>query len=180
VARIVRWLDRRRLVRPDARIRSRQRFSPYLLGGVGMQRDDYEGLQGDDNVTLALGMGAMWDLYRSGDGSRTVQLRPEVRTRWDMQSGNTLNDVLAQVGLSFGFGPATSRRRLQWWPRRRRRRPRRRRSSAAMVTTTVSATRTTSAPARLPGIKVDSVGCPLEQRLKLLFDFDSAELSPSR
>jgi outer membrane protein W/outer membrane protein OmpA-like peptidoglycan-associated protein len=28
------------------------------------------------------------------------------------------------------------------------------------------------------GVKVDSVGCPLEQRLKLLFDFDSAELRP--
>jgi hypothetical protein len=29
-------------------------------------------------------------------------------------------------------------------------------------------------------MKVDSVGCPLEQTLKLLFDFDSAELRPSR
>ena len=28
------------------------------------------------------------------------------------------------------------------------------------------------------GMKVDSVGCPLEQTLKLLFDFDSAELRP--
>lgn len=28
------------------------------------------------------------------------------------------------------------------------------------------------------GTKVDSVGCPLEQTLKLLFDFDSAELRP--
>jgi outer membrane protein len=28
------------------------------------------------------------------------------------------------------------------------------------------------------GAKVDSVGCPLEQTLKLLFDFDSAELRP--
>jgi len=29
-----------------------------------------------------------------------------------------------------------------------------------------------------PGTKVDKVGCPLEQTLKLLFDFDSAELRP--
>jgi outer membrane protein len=28
------------------------------------------------------------------------------------------------------------------------------------------------------GVKVDSVGCPLEQTLKVLFDFDSAELRP--
>jgi OOP family OmpA-OmpF porin len=27
-------------------------------------------------------------------------------------------------------------------------------------------------------VKVDRVGCPLEQRLQLLFDFDSAELRP--
>jgi len=33
-------------------------------------------------------------------------------------------------------------------------------------------------PGTPAGIKVDSVGCPLEQRLKLLFDFDSAELRP--
>jgi outer membrane protein W len=33
-------------------------------------------------------------------------------------------------------------------------------------------------PGTAAGVKVDSVGCPLEQRLKLLFDFDSAELRP--
>jgi outer membrane protein len=33
-------------------------------------------------------------------------------------------------------------------------------------------------PGTAAGVKVDSVGCPLEQRLKLKFDFDSAELRP--
>jgi outer membrane protein len=33
-------------------------------------------------------------------------------------------------------------------------------------------------PGTPAGTKVDSVGCPLEQTLKLLFDFDSAELRP--
>ena len=33
-------------------------------------------------------------------------------------------------------------------------------------------------PGTAAGVKVDRVGCPLEQRLKLLFDFDSAELRP--
>jgi len=33
-------------------------------------------------------------------------------------------------------------------------------------------------PGTPAGAKVDSVGCPLEQTLKLLFDFDSAELRP--
>jgi outer membrane protein OmpA-like peptidoglycan-associated protein len=33
-------------------------------------------------------------------------------------------------------------------------------------------------PGTPAGTKVDKVGCPLEQTLKLLFDFDSAELRP--
>jgi len=33
-------------------------------------------------------------------------------------------------------------------------------------------------PGTPAGVKVDKVGCPLEQTLKLLFDFDSAELRP--
>jgi outer membrane protein W/outer membrane protein OmpA-like peptidoglycan-associated protein len=33
-------------------------------------------------------------------------------------------------------------------------------------------------PGTPAGVKVDRVGCPLEQRLQLLFDFDSAELRP--
>jgi outer membrane protein len=33
-------------------------------------------------------------------------------------------------------------------------------------------------PGTAAGMKIDSVGCPLEQTLKLLFDFDSAELRP--
>ena len=33
-------------------------------------------------------------------------------------------------------------------------------------------------PGTAAGVKVDSVGCPMEQTLKLLFDFDSAELRP--
>jgi OOP family OmpA-OmpF porin len=33
-------------------------------------------------------------------------------------------------------------------------------------------------PGTPAGVKVDSVGCPLEPTLKLLFDFDSAELRP--
>jgi len=33
-------------------------------------------------------------------------------------------------------------------------------------------------PGTPAGVKVDSVGCPMEQTLKLLFDFDSAELRP--
>jgi ELWxxDGT repeat protein len=37
---------------------------------------------------------------------------------------------------------------------------------------------TTAGPFTPAGTKVDKVGCPLEQTLKVLFDFDSAELRP--
>ena len=37
---------------------------------------------------------------------------------------------------------------------------------------------TDKCPGTPAGVKVDSVGCPLEQTLRVLFDFDSAELRP--
>jgi len=46
-----------------------------------MQSSNYEA-SGDDNVTASLGLGAFWDLARSADGARVVQLVPEVRSRW--------------------------------------------------------------------------------------------------
>jgi OOP family OmpA-OmpF porin len=152
------------------------RFSPYLLGGIGMQRDDYEGLQGDDNVTAAIGLGAMWDLYRSADGSRTVQLRPEVRTRWDMQSGNTLNDLLAQVGVSFGWGPPRPAPAPETAPPPPPPPPPPAKCTDGDNDGVCDAD--DKCPGTAAGVRVDSVGCPLEQRLKLLFDFDSAELRP--
>ena len=53
------------------------KISPYVLGGLGYQNDNYDGLEGEADVTAALGLGLMWDVYRNGDGSRTVQVRPE-------------------------------------------------------------------------------------------------------
>ncbi|NJD31780.1 MAG: porin family protein, partial [Gammaproteobacteria bacterium] len=80
------------------------RLSPYVLGGLGYQYDNYDGVKGEANVTASLGLGLAYDLYRNGNGSRTVQLRPEIRERWDFQSGNTMADTLAQVGIAFGWG----------------------------------------------------------------------------
>ena len=80
------------------------KISPYVLGGLGYQSDNYEGLKGDADVTAALGLGLMWDLYRNEDGSRTVQLRPEIRQRWDFATGDTYGDTLVQVGLGLGWG----------------------------------------------------------------------------
>jgi OmpA-OmpF porin, OOP family len=155
------------------------RISPYLLGGFGYQSSDYEGAERDDNVTASLGLGLMWDLARSADGSRTVQLRPEVRTRWDLQSGDPLNDIVAQVGIAFGWGaprPAPVAAAPVVAPPPPPPPPAPEKCGDADgdgVCDEVDKCPNTSA-----GAKVDKVGCPLEQTLKLLFDFDSAELRP--
>jgi len=151
------------------------RFSPYLLGGVGYQSSNYEGLERDSNVTASLGLGAMWEVMRSADGSRSLQLRPEVRSRWDMQTGNTLNDVVAQVGLALGWGPPRPAPAAPEPPP-----PPPAPAPAKCVDSDGDGVcdEADKCPGTPAGAKVDKVGCPLEQTLKLLFDFDSAELRP--
>jgi OmpA-OmpF porin, OOP family len=155
------------------------RISPYLLGGMPACRvPNYEGTRERRATSpLRLGIGLMWDLARSADGSRTVQLRPEVRSRWDLQSGDTLNDVVAQVGLAFGFGRAPA------GACRRRGAPSPGAGSAPTACADASdgdgvCDDVDKCPNTPAGTKVDKVGCPLEQTLKVLFDFDSAELRP--
>jgi OOP family OmpA-OmpF porin len=151
------------------------RFSPYVLGGIGYQSSNYDGDRRDDNVTGSLGLGAMWDLARSADGSRTVQLRPEVRSRWDMQSGNTLNDIVAQVGIAFGWGAPRPAPKVEEPPPPPPPPPPAKCADSDNDGVCDEMDKCPNTPA---GVKVDKVGCPLEQTLKLLFDFDSAELRP--
>ncbi len=152
------------------------KISPYVLGGLGYQNDNYVGLKGDADVTAALGLGLMWDLYRSDDGSRTVQVRPEIRQRWDFATGDTYGDTLVQVGLGLGWGP----------PR-----------PAPVVAEPPPPPPPPAPPAKCgdedgdgvcdaddkcpgtpAGTTVDKVGCPCSQELKVLFDFDKSELRP--
>jgi len=151
------------------------RFSPYLLGGVGMQSSNYEGVERESNVTTSLGVGAMWDLMSSADGSRNLKLLPEVRSRWDMQSGDTLNDIVVQVGLALGWGPPRPPPAAAEPPPPPPPPP-----PAKCVDTDGDGVcdEADKCPGTPAGAKVDKVGCPLEQTLKLLFDFDSAELRP--
>ena len=119
-------------------------ISPYVLGGIGYQNDNYVGLEGEADVTASLGLGLMWDVYRNGDGSRTVQVRPEVRQRWDFATGDTLSDTLVQVGIGLGWGPPRPAPVVaEAPPRRRPRRPRP--PSAVTRMATAFATLTTSA-----------------------------------
>jgi OOP family OmpA-OmpF porin len=154
------------------------RISPYVLGGIGMQNSDYEGLEGDENVTASAGLGLMWDVARSADGSRTVQLRPEIRSRWDLQSGNTLNDVVAQIGVAFGWGPPRPAPAVAEPPPPPPPPPPPAPAKCADDDGDGVCNEADKCPNTPAGTKVDKVGCPLEQTLKVLFDFDSAELRP--
>jgi OOP family OmpA-OmpF porin len=153
------------------------RFSPYILGGIGYQSSDYDAAASDSNVTAALGLGLMWDLFRNGDGSRTVQLRPEVRTRYDMKTGDELHDIVAQLGISFGWGAPRPAPAVEEPPA-----PPPPPAPAPEKCADGDGDGVCDADDKCPGtpagMKVDKVGCPLEQTLKLLFDFDSAELRP--
>ncbi len=151
-------------------------ISPYVLGSVGYQNDNYEGLQGDANVTAAIGVGLMWDLYRNANGSRTVQLRPEVRERWDFATGETYGDTLAQVGIAFQWGPPRPEPKAEEPPPPPPPPPPPAKCGDEDGDGVCDAD--DKCPGTPAGTKVDKVGCPLEQTLKLLFDFDSAELRP--
>jgi OOP family OmpA-OmpF porin len=150
------------------------RVSPYLLGGIGMQNTNYEGSKGDENVTASVGAGLMWDLFRSGDGSRTVQLRPEIRARYDLQQENNQLDTLAQIGIAFGWGPPIPEPVVEAPPPPPPPPP----AKCADTDNDGVCDEADKCPGTAAGVKVDSVGCPMEQTLKLLFDFDSAELRP--
>ena len=149
------------------------RISPYLLGGIGMQNSNYVGSKGDENVTASLGAGLMWDLYRNDNGSRTVQLRPEIRARYDLQQSNHLVDTLAQIGIAFGWGPPRPEPVVEE-PAPPPPPP----AKCADTDNDGVCDEADKCPGTAAGVKVDSVGCPMEQTLKLLFDFDSAELRP--
>ena len=153
-----------------------RKISPYLLGGIGMQNTNYEGAKGDDNVTVSIGAGLMWDLWRNSNGSRTVQLRPEVRVRYDMQQDDNQVDSLAQIGLAFGWGAPRPEPKVEEPPPPPPPPP-----PPAKCSDTDNdgvCDEADKCPDTPAGVKVDSVGCPMEQTLKLLFDFDSAELRP--
>jgi OOP family OmpA-OmpF porin len=75
------------------------RFSPYLLGGVGIVNDDAGGFVGDeDNFQAQGGVGLFTDIL----GER-VALRSEVLYRW-VDATDSLGDWLVNVGVQVALG----------------------------------------------------------------------------
>jgi OOP family OmpA-OmpF porin len=75
------------------------RFSPYLIAGLGYVNDDAGGTVGDENNFQAqAGIGAFTDLF----GDR-VALRTEAMYRWE-DAEDSLSDWMINVGLQIALG----------------------------------------------------------------------------
>lgn len=81
-------------------------ISPYLTIGVGAVRNDLDPGRHADHFMAQAGVGLMARLWQNGSGTRTINLRPELKARWD-DSGREgyFRDYLATLGLQFSFGP---------------------------------------------------------------------------
>lgn len=74
-----------------------QKFSPYVLAGVGQTRLETSGAADVKDSMVNVGIGAFW---RFTD----LALRGEIRNVTNVEEG--LNDQLAMLGLEFSFGRA--------------------------------------------------------------------------
>ncbi|HNP35285.1 MAG TPA: OmpA family protein [Woeseiaceae bacterium] len=86
-------VDLQRVFRRD------ERFSPYLLAGLGYFDADPVGQENEDGSMYSLGAGFYYDL-----GSSNVALRGEWRSRTDSAGPDDLTDNLWSLGLQLPFG----------------------------------------------------------------------------
>jgi OOP family OmpA-OmpF porin len=94
-------LNALRVFRRDARV------APYLLFGLGAQRNDSR-LGGSDTGPYAdAGAGLLATLRKSPDGARALFLRLDARARYNDVEGSPL-DYLFGVGLQYAFGKRAS------------------------------------------------------------------------
>jgi OOP family OmpA-OmpF porin len=85
--------------------RDTARANPYLLGGLGWLKKDYDLTGSTDEFAASLGGGILVHLGENASGSSTTSLRGEFKVRYEMGgSGNTGVDYIAGLGLQFAFG----------------------------------------------------------------------------
>ncbi len=78
--------------------------SPFLSFGAGYIEDDFQ-IDAESSVLAQVAGGLLIDLVDAG--SFVLQLRPELRARWDFidqPQEDRFVDLIAGVGLSFAFG----------------------------------------------------------------------------
>lgn len=82
------------------------RVSPYLIGGVGFVNDDPAAGPSRGDLLAEAGFGALVDVARNASGSFQLELRPEVKARWDWNDSGPGRPIDYTAGLSvvFAFG----------------------------------------------------------------------------
>ena len=82
------------------------KVSPFVSLGYGALLRKFTGYSSDHESMLEAGLGALVDLSVREDGSRKLQLRPEMRVRYDFDKDNGYADKIFGLSLQYAFGPA--------------------------------------------------------------------------
>ncbi|HEY8509579.1 MAG TPA: OmpA family protein [Steroidobacteraceae bacterium] len=79
--------------------------SPYITFGLGALRTDPEVGDHADDIIAQAGLGLFMRLWQNDAGTRSFELRPEWKIRWDDAGRDDFRDHLATIGFQFSFGP---------------------------------------------------------------------------
>lgn len=83
-------------------------FAPYVSVGGGWLRASEVGFDNRDFAAGQVGFGAFFKLWENADASQSFSLRPDIKARFDHQSGSgssNLVDYLYTLGFTFSWGP---------------------------------------------------------------------------
>ncbi|MFI4880750.1 MAG: OmpA family protein [Steroidobacterales bacterium] len=80
-------------------------FAPYISVGGGWLRASEVGFDNRDSAAGQVGVGAFVKLWESADTSQSFSLRPDIKARWDHESGSgNVMDALYTLGFTFSWG----------------------------------------------------------------------------
>lgn len=91
-------LDILRVFRRDARL------APYLLAGLGAQRNHRNFSDSETNLYEEVGLGILGTLRRSATNGSALFLRADARARHDDTDAGSRIDYLFGIGLQYSFG----------------------------------------------------------------------------
>ncbi len=83
--------------------------SPFFSIGTGLLSKDLAIGGRTEDAMVEAGLGLLIDAFEKDDGSRKLQIRPEVRARVDFadsSDASNLSDFIAGIGFQYAFGPA--------------------------------------------------------------------------
>jgi len=162
-------------------------LSPYLSIGAGLGQTDRSPGRDATDVMAQAGVGLLWNLWSSTDGSRSFTLRPDLKARWtEAGAERTLRDYVGTLGFQFSFG-APTRRVAEPAPEPEPTPP----PPSPEPTPPPPPPDSDNdgvideldrCPGTPPGVAVDAYGCPRQGSITLEgvgFEVDSARLTPS-